>query len=65
MQIISESGLDTFSMKKVTERMGVAESLLYKYYPKDADKLLFPLKQTGSLTIPSVTSKEKTLIDDC
>lgn len=33
MQIISESGLDTFSMKKVTERMGVAESLLYKYYP--------------------------------
>lgn len=33
MRIVSESGLDNFSMKKVTDRIGVSEALIYKYYP--------------------------------
>lgn len=32
MDIVAEKGLDGFSMKQVTTRMGVAESLLYKYF---------------------------------
>lgn len=69
MQIISESGLDTFSMKKVTERMGVAESLLYKYYPTK-EILLYSAfenvhEEIGSLfdgvEIPTVSNKEELL----
>lgn len=39
MQIVAENGLDNFAMKKVTDRMGVSESLLYKYYPTKEDLL--------------------------
>lgn len=33
MRVVAENGLDNFSMKKVTGRMGVSEALIYKYYP--------------------------------
>lgn len=33
MKIVAESGLDNFSMKKVTDRIGVSEALIYKYFP--------------------------------
>ena len=69
MRIISESGLDTFSMKKVTERMGVAESLLYKYYPTKEIQLYSAFEsvheEIGSLfddvEIPTVSNKEEIL----
>lgn len=32
MDIVAEKGLDGFSMKRVTNRVGVAESLIYKYF---------------------------------
>lgn len=33
MLIVAEGGLDNFSMKKVTGKIGVSEALIYKYYP--------------------------------
>lgn len=33
MLIVAEGGLDNFSMKKVTRKIGVSEALIYKYYP--------------------------------
>ncbi len=33
MRIVAESGLDNFSMKKVTNSIGVSEALIYKYFP--------------------------------
>ncbi len=33
MRIVAESGLDNFSVKKVTGKIGVSEALLYKYFP--------------------------------
>ncbi len=33
MRIVAESGLDNFSMKKVTNKIGVSEALIYKYFP--------------------------------
>lgn len=32
MLVVAESGLDNFSMRKVTGRIGVSEALIYKYY---------------------------------
>lgn len=32
MQIVAESGLTAFSMKKVTNRVGVGETLIYKHF---------------------------------
>lgn len=33
MRIAAESGLNNFSMKKVTDKVGVSEALIYKYFP--------------------------------
>lgn len=33
MRIVAESGLDNFSMQKVTKYIGVSDALIYKYYP--------------------------------
>lgn len=32
MDIVAEKGLDGFSMKQVTDRLGLSEALLYKYF---------------------------------
>ena len=40
MQIVAENGLTDFTMKKVTERIGVSEALIYKHF-ESKDKLLF------------------------
>ncbi len=32
MEIVAEGGLNNFSMKKVTERVGVSEALVYKHF---------------------------------
>lgn len=40
MQIVAENGLNGFSMKKVTERAGVSEALVYRYFPTK-DELLY------------------------
>ena len=67
MKIISESGLDNFAMKKVTLRMGVSESLLYKYYPTK-EELLYSCfesvhKEIGGLfqetKFPMIESREE------
>ena len=30
--VVAENGIDTFSMKTVTTRLGVSEGLIYKYF---------------------------------
>lgn len=40
MDIVAEKGLDGFSMKQVTNRVGVSEALLYKYFDTKDNLLL-------------------------
>ena len=39
MQVVAEGGLESFSMKKVTDRIGVSEALLYKYFGSKSNLL--------------------------
>lgn len=40
MKIVAEGGLSTFSMKKVTQLVGVSEALIYRHF-ETKDKLLY------------------------
>ena len=68
--VVAENGIDTFSMKTVTTRLGVSEGLIYKYFDT-REGLLFKsfvtfqkeivevLKESSSLEIKGESAAEK------
>lgn len=67
MQVVAETGLIAFSMKKVTNRVGVGETLIYKYF-ETREKLLYTCfesvhRQIAALfckiDLPDIQTQEK------
>lgn len=67
MQVVAETGLTAFSMKKVTNRVGVGETLIYKYF-ETKEKLLYLCFETvhkqiaalfNRLKIPSIQTPQE------
>lgn len=56
MQIVAECGLNGFSMKKVTQRVGVSEALIYRYFPSK-DNLLFSCFESVNKHIAALFDK--------
>ncbi len=67
MRVVAENGLDNFSMKKVTNRIGVSEALIYKYF-SSKENLLYTCFESvhkriaalyNGVKIPAISTAEE------
>ena len=61
--VVAENGIDTFSMKTVTNRLGVSEGLIYKYFDT-REGLLFKSFITFQRDITEHIKEETALVID-